>query len=459
MTGMLGGGRDLAYAGPARKIPEAALTGTPQNIQNDTWQEVLVAVDKTYAELVDYQERLERQNHELNALRRFLSSVMASISDYLLVINRAGEITEAGQAVCTALDVTLDDIKTLSAEEVFRATDGTALDTHLAYVINARQTVTIAAELAGDAAREPVELRIAPQLDRRRKVIGAVLTARPLGELQRAFAELEQSHEALKQTQVQLVRNEKLASLGRLLAGVAHELNNPISFVYANTHAMEKYIDRFETYFQSVQAGASREELVALRTELKLDREMRNLRTALDGSRDGAKRVRDLVDDLRRLSADGSGEFERFDLVEVTRNAVSWIERGAKQKMTVRFTGAAQAMVRGRLGHIQQVLLNLIQNAADAVEGGAQPELVLEFVTGAEAVTLSLRDNGPGVDPDKVAQIFDPFFTTKAVGRGTGLGLSISHKIVEEHGGELRYLEEEGAGACFQLCLPSNIAG
>jgi two-component system sensor histidine kinase HupT/HoxJ len=432
------------------------LTYETQNLPREAWQDVLVAVDKTYAELVDYQERLETQNNELNALRRFLSSVLSSISDYLIVIDRSGKVIEAGEAVCAAVNAPLALIKTWTAKDVFRATDSSELGTHLSYVISSRNTVTLDAEIIGPQGAEPVELRISPQMDRRRKVIGAVLTARPLGELRRAFADLESSHEELKMAQVQLVRNEKLASLGRLLAGVAHELNNPISFVYANSHAMEKYIEAFERYFESVARGASREELIVLRAELKLDRQITNLRTALDGSREGAKRVRDLVDDLRRLSADGSGEFERFDIVDLTKNALVWIERGNKQSFVVQYHGADEAFAMGRVGHIRQVLLNLMQNAADAVETIENPEIHVVFEVRPNDIVLRISDNGLGIEADKVEKIFDPFFTTKEVGRGTGLGLSISYKIVEEHGGSLRYLPSKKGGACFELVLPAR---
>jgi two-component system sensor histidine kinase HupT/HoxJ len=111
-------------------------------------------------------------------------------------------------------------------------------------------------------------------------------------------------------------------------------------------------------------------------------------------------------------------------------------------------------MVRGRSGHIQQVLMNLVQNAVDAMEGMDDPALRLDLhYEGARAV-LEIRDTGPGIPAAEAQAIFDPFFTTKAVGKGTGLGLSISHKIVEEHGGTLELVERAGPGACFRLSLP-----
>ncbi|MCP1198378.1 ATP-binding protein [Notoacmeibacter sp. MSK16QG-6] len=432
------------------------MTEVPQNIQSDTWQEVLVAVDRTYAELIEYQERLEAQNNELNALRRFMSSVLASITDYLLVTDRSGAITESGQATCKVLGEDVSTLKSRNITEFFRASGDQDIGAALAQVINTRKELIMDAELIGEEMTEPVELRLSPQLDRRRKAIGAVLTARPLGELKRAYSELELSHDRLKQAQMQLVRNEKLASLGRLLAGVAHELNNPIAFVYANTHAMEKYADRFGTYFDAVHSGASREELIELRAKLRLDREMKNLRSAVEGARDGAQRVRDLVDDLRRLSADGTGEFEQFDLVEAARTAARWIERGTKRKLDIGYEGLKSCSVKGRLGHIQQVLLNLVQNAADAVEGLDEARITLEFSYEGDRAVMMISDTGPGVSDEAVTHIFDPFYTTKEVGRGTGLGLSISYKIVSEHSGELVYVRDQKAGATFKLSLPAG---
>lgn len=288
-----------------------------------------------------------------------------------------------------------------------------------------------------------------------------MLTGRPLGELRQAYSELERSHAALIAAQAQLVRNEKLASLGRLLAGVAHELNNPISFVYANAHAMERYAAKFETYFAAVQAGATREELVALRESLKLEREVGNLRTAIDGARDGAERVRAIVEDLRRLSSDGTGEQVVFDLVATAGVAADWVRRGSKTAVAVDFTGLAALEVIGRPGHIQQVVMNLVQNALDAMGDFQDGRIRIEARIAAGRGELVVSDTGPGVAEDVAPTIFDPFFTTKDVGKGTGLGLSISAKIVEEHGGRLRLLPESplgGACFCFDLALAGDPA-
>lgn len=428
-------------------------------IDQAAWSDVLAAVDKTWAELVSYQEQLEARNAELTSLRRFVGSVMGSMSDYLVAVNRGGIIEDAsasfldmaGGADLLPEDAAFADYLTPEDRPAFsaalaRALAGAGAEALELHLVTAK----------GEA--EPVEFRIAPRLDRRRKGVGAVLTGRPLGELRRMYASLAESHEALLSAQTQLVRNEKLASLGRLLAGVAHELNNPISFVYANTHALDKYLNRFEAYFEQVQAGASRAALIELRKELRLDRDLRNLREALSGVRDGAERVRDIVEDLRRLSADGDGAFVEFDLAETARIAANWVARGDKSGAALSFEGETSCMVTGNAGHIQQVIMNLVQNAMDAASGEGGKVRIRISLEGAKA-HLDVIDNGPGVPADQATAIFDPFFTTKPVGKGTGLGLPISLKIMEEHGGVLHLLDHDGPGAGFRLSLGASPDG
>ncbi|SFM32999.1 PAS domain-containing sensor histidine kinase [Shimia aestuarii] len=429
-----------------------------EELGDRAWADVLEAVDKTYAELVDYQEQLEARNSELLTLRSFLGSIMTSISDYLIVAGKDGLIVDASVSFCTALGVSVDDLVGRHIGNFFLEADRDLVLSTVSQVASLRQPATIDVELQIESGAEPVEVRIAPRLDRRRRGAGVILTGRPLGELHNAYMSLEQSHEDLKQAQSQLVRNEKLASLGRLLAGVAHELNNPISFVYANTHSLEKYLDRFETYFESVQQGASREELVQLREDLRLDRDLKNLRLAIEGARDGSERVRAIVEDLRRLSAEGSGDMIRLDLVDTTRIAANWIERGSRSSVNFVWEGEDPCWAIGRPGHIQQVMMNLIQNATDAMEHVAEPELKMTFAYEGDLATVTIRDNGPGIPEEMKEAVFDPFFTTKDVGQGTGLGLSISHKIIEEHGGALSLGPDQGVGACFRLTLKKGEA-
>ncbi|HLQ18225.1 MAG TPA: ATP-binding protein [Tabrizicola sp.] len=428
------------------------LQGLPPHFSDDAWVEVLSAMDRTYADLVDYQERLERQNAELMEMRGFLTAILSSVSDVLIVADRAGRIAQVSRSVVALTSRAEAEALGTPLEAMFAERQRPVLAAMLQAVRERRRSATFECDLVTAGGVEPLDLSVAPRLDDRGRVDGYVLTGRPLGALRKAYAELSESHDALKTAQAFLVRNEKLASLGRLLAGVAHELNNPISFVYANAHAMERYAGKFETYFARVQEGASREELIALRRDLRLDREVANLRVAIDGARDGAERVRDIVEDLRRLSSDGSGEKGVFDLAETARIAAEWVLRGMKQPVVLE-TDLVQAQVLGRAGHVQQVVMNLIQNAVDALEGREGGVIRLSVEPRGATAALVVADNGPGVPEGARASIFDPFFTTKPVGRGTGLGLSISHKIAEEHGGTLS-LCDAVEGACFCLELP-----
>ncbi len=427
----------------------------PAPFTDDAWMDVLSAMDRTYADLLGHQEQLERQNTELEGMRAFLTAILGSVSDVLIVVSRSGRVEQASASLAARSGLAPGALEGTDLTALIDPADHPALTAALSRARDARRPVALEAGLITPDGPSPLELSVAPRLDDRGRAAGYVLTGRPVGELRRAYAELSASHDALKAAQAQLVRNEKLAALGRLLAGVAHELNNPISFVYANAHALERYAGKFETYFQHVQDGASREDLVALRNSLRLDREVANLRQAIDGARDGAERVRDIVEDLRRLSSDGSGEKVVFDLVETARVAANWVLRGMKQPVTLTFAGAATLPAYGRPGHIQQIVMNLVQNAIDAMEGQPGAAVTLTAQDESGRATLTVADNGPGVPAALAATIFDPFFTTKPVGRGTGLGLSISHKIAEEHGGRLT-LDDTAQGASFRLDLPGG---
>ena len=427
--------------------------GDGTQFTTEAWSEVLAAVDKAYAELVSNQERLERQNEELHEFGRLLGSILSSVSDIMLVLGRSGVVEEVSASTERATGAALGTLVGAKADAIFDGASAARLRQSIETLRFSKAPTQFEALVRTPSGPAPYDVSISARTDDRGRMVGAVIVGRPLGELRRAYAELEESHRSLKDAQTQLVRNEKLASLGRLLAGVAHELNNPISFVYANAHALEKYITRFETYFERVEAGAPREELVALRRELKLDRELRNLRQSIEGARDGAERVRDIVADLRRLSVAGGSEREVFDLVEAARVAARWVSRGSKADVEIRFAGCEALDVRGSAGHIQQIVMNLVQNAIDATRGADSPEVSIRVEREGDAAVLSVADNGSGIGPEAASSVFDPFFTTKPVGQGTGLGLSISAKIAQEHGGTLTFAPRD-PGTVFRLSLP-----
>lgn len=283
-----------------------------------------------------------------------------------------------------------------------------------------------------------------------------VLIGRPVGELRRAYRDLNDAHEELKQTQLQLVHTEKMASLGRLVAGVAHELNNPISFVFGNVHSLKRYGDRLIRYLNAVDAGEGPQALQQLRSDLKIDRILADMGSLTDGTLEGAQRVSDIVKDLRRYSASREESVSVFDITEVIRTAAQWVVKASRIKPVVTFDLPDQLEVEGRKGHVHQILVNLVQNAGDVMEGMDDPRLEISCRVKADSVVIRVRDHGPGIPDEDLGKIFDPFYTTKPVGKGTGLGLYISYGLATNLGGDLRIENYPEEGAVFTLEVPLN---
>lgn len=273
--------------------------------------------------------------------------------------------------------------------------------------------------------------------------------------LEAKHAELAEAHDALQRTQAQLVQAEKMASLGRLVAGVAHELNNPISFVLGNAHAMQRYGRHLGEYLNAVHAEAASPAVQALRKRLRIDAIVADLPSLIEGLMEGAERSAAIVDGLKRFSATDRGGAERFDLADAVRRSAHWVEKAAPAHVQLLLDAPdAPVMLCGAAGRIQQVLINLVQNAVDATAHHPAPRVSVRLTEADGWATVTVADNGAGLSPEVQQRLFEPFFTTKPVGEGTGLGLSISFGIVEQHGGQLRADNAPEGGARFTLRLP-----
>jgi len=309
---------------------------------------------------------------------------------------------------------------------------------------------------SGDGATVPVSMNCTPRVSQTGKLMGMVVTGRPVGELRKAYSALRQAHEDLKRTQSQLLHAEKMVSLGRLVAGVAHELNNPISFVLGNVLSLKRYATRLERYLEAVHANEVAEagELPVLRQELRIDRILGDMPNLIDGMIEGAERTRDIVDALKRFSAADKMTPERVSLNEVVERSVRWVVQSSAAKFAVDVDLPANLTCIGSSGQLQQVVMNLIQNACDATASQADARLVIRGQCENGMAVLHFADNGPGIAEVHLGRLFEPFFTTKPVGQGTGLGLSISYGIVERHRGSLRAGNGAQGGAEFILALP-----
>jgi two-component system sensor histidine kinase HupT/HoxJ len=283
-----------------------------------------------------------------------------------------------------------------------------------------------------------------------------VVTGRPVGELRRAYHALRQAHDDLKRTQGQLLHAEKMVSLGRLVAGVAHELNNPISFVLGNVLSLRRYASRLESYLAAVHAGPAADDpaLREKREELRVDRILADMPELIGGMIEGAERTRDIVDALKRFSTVDRAGGEQVDLNEVVERSVRWVVQSAPAHFALAIDLPPGLRCSGSSGQLQQVVMNLVQNACDALAGRQDPSLTVTGGVDGDMATLRFADNGPGIPAEHLDHLFEPFFTTKPVGQGTGLGLSISYSIVDRHGGHLSAANRQQGGAEFTLTLP-----
>jgi two-component system sensor histidine kinase HupT/HoxJ len=423
--------------------------------EDHVWLDVIHKMDEVYNDLLKYEVALEEKNAALEDSQQFISSVLTSMSDILIVCSRAGVIESVNQSLLTLTGKSEEELRgrpifDLFADEVSRQHAQRHLTGHAGEKLQDCELQLASAQ--GGAV--PVSLNCTPRFSAVGKLLGMVVTGRPVGELQRAYQALRRAHEELKHTQQQLLHSEKMASLGRLVAGVAHELNNPISFVLGNTVALRKYAKRIGEYLAAVEDGVTADERERLKKELRIDRILADLPPLIDGTVEGAERTRDIVDGLKRFSAVDREERERFDLTPVIERAVHWVGKAAPERFQTEFGLDVPIMVVGSPGQMQQVAMNLVQNAADATAGNADARLFISCRSSEGWVEIEFHDNGPGISAENLGRIFDPFFTTKPVGKGTGLGLAISYGIVERHGGKLSACNHADGGAAFTLLLP-----
>jgi len=258
----------------------------------------------------------------------------------------------------------------------------------------------------------------------------------------------------------QLLQSEKMASIGQLAAGVAHEINNPIGFVYSNMGMLEKYIQAtfhmIEQYEQAEASIAAPEVLERLRvTKKELDIEFlkTDLRSLMEETKDGITRVKVIVQNLKDFSRPGdTDEWHYADIHKGLDSTLSIVNNEIKYKAEVVKKYGEIPDVECIASQLNQVFMNLLVNAAHAIKDHG----TITISTGQEGdeIWVEIADTGQGIAPEHIKKIFDPFFTTKPVGKGTGLGLSLSYGIVQKHHGRIEVLSEVGKGTKFWVWLP-----
>jgi len=289
-------------------------------------------------------------------------------------------------------------------------------------------------------------------------VIFAVFMLRLNDRLNRSNHELEQAHLELKEAQSRLLQNEKMASIGQLAAGVAHEINNPNGFILSNLNALRKYVERvreFIAFQEDVLATADEAvttQIQQKKRSLKIDFTLEDMGNLIQESREGAERIKTIVKDLKDFSHLDQAELVQADINACIENTLTIISNELMLKTELKKEFGVLPAVTCNPGQINQVLSNLLHNAAQAVEQGG--EITIKTWAEQNLVCIAISDTGPGIPPEIRERLFEPFFTTREVGKGAGLGLSIAYDIIKKHNGEITVKSELGKGSCFTVRLP-----
>ncbi len=259
------------------------------------------------------------------------------------------------------------------------------------------------------------------------------------------FRSLENRTRELQETQLQLIQSEKMAALGQLVAGVAHELNTPMGAIHSNTQSSTKALDRL---MDALGNGGDR--LSDHEATLAKLREMNVVNDT------ATRRMIEIVSNLRKFARLDESEWKQADLREGLEETLALVEHQTRGRIQIVRSYGDVPLVGCYPGQLNQVFMNLLANAIQAIEG--EGRIDVECSREGDSVVVRVRDDGHGIREDAISRVFDPGYTTKGVGVGTGLGLSIAYRIASNHGGSLRVKSEEGKGSEFTLSIPIGLA-
>jgi PAS domain S-box-containing protein len=293
-----------------------------------------------------------------------------------------------------------------------------------------------------------IDLSIFPILDESGKPYRHVAMGRDITEIKMALADLAFANQELRDTQSQLVQSEKMASLGSLVAGIAHEINTPVGAIGSMHDTLVRAVDKLRTNLEQKAP-----ELI------ESDRQVQNafelIRNANDVIKTGCSRVTEIVRRLRSFARLDEAELKRVDIHEGLEDTLILIHHEIKHTITVERRFGEIPPIPVYPGRLNQVFLNILNNARQAISD--KGTITIETYVANKKVHIAISDTGVGISPDDIKKVFDPGFTTKGVGVGTGLGLSICYQIIQEHRGEIRVESEKGKGTTFTVILPMNL--
>ncbi len=310
---------------------------------------------------------------------------------------------------------------------------------------------------------KPDPYRVAYERERKARLLAEQLLNDKTRSLYDNCIQLESTVKALKTTQQQLIQSEKMASIGQLAAGVAHEINNPIGYSISNLAMLSEYVDSLlmldDLMLNNLPSSSSFDIAKAykqLREQEDIDYIKGDIKSMLSETDKGLSRVKEIVSNLNKVSHSGSFEKEACDINALIDESLKVVWNELKYCLTVNKHFKQLPKIYCHPGEINQVLLNLFINAAHATKDKGALDISTGIIEedGKGYLTIEISDHGVGIPQEVINKIFDPFFTTKPVGVGTGLGLSVSFGIIEKHQGRIEVKSKENEGTTFTIYLP-----
>ncbi len=278
-------------------------------------------------------------------------------------------------------------------------------------------------------------------------------------DIQIALERLEKAYEDLKSSQLKILQQEKMASIGQLAAGVAHELNNPMAFISSNLSTLDKYVSRLIDFIGTQSAiitsfnnKTATEKATEKSKELKLDYIINDIKGMIKESINGSERVKKIVYELNCFSRMDEEEYKEANINECIESAITIVWNELKYKSALEKDFGNLPLIKCYPRQINQIFVNLLINAVNSIaERG-----IIRIKTWSQdgSILMEVSDTGGGIPRENLIKIFEPFFTTKEAGKGTGLGLSITYEIVQRHKGEITVKSEPGKGTIFTIRIP-----
>jgi len=276
--------------------------------------------------------------------------------------------------------------------------------------------------------------------------------------LKQSYEQISNTNEELKQSESQLVQSEKMASIGVLAAGVAHEINNPIGFIRSNLEVLEDYFSDIEKYYhefnETLASEEDKENHKKLAKKYELEFLFKDSPPLIKSSISGVDRVTEIVKSLKTFARIDQPEKALIDINEGLSATLNMVHNELKYCCKVHVDLQSLPQVHAFPGKLNQVFMNLLINAGQSITD--KGDIFVRTFIEEDSIVIEIEDTGLGIDAENIAQIFTPFYTSKPVGEGTGLGLSISHQIIEQHDGKITVRSELGKGSCFSVYIPIN---